>query len=145
MPADKQPIADGLFQLADLVTFYRGGVVRGVESLTVANDFAVTPDFRIVIVETGPDLLVVRAGAKNRSYTFDQIPFKLSEKLAEFSIDAGPTRQAAMAAYQAVSPLADEGHRDQAVKVFGALDGQINGAQSDQLISAIKHLFPKTN
>ncbi len=145
MTDDKKIVAEGLYQLADLVTFYRGGVVKGVESLTVANDFEVTPDFRIVIVETGPDLLVVRAGAKNRSYTFDQIPFKLSEKLATFSIDAGPTRQAAMAAYQAVSPLADEGHRDQAVKVFESLRGQIEGAEVDKLIAAMKHLYPQPN
>lgn len=145
MTSEKKMLAEGLFQLADLATYYRAGVVRGVETLRSGKDFEVTPDLRVVIVETGPDLLVVRANAKNKSFTFDQIPFVMSKKLAAFSIDAGPTRQAAMAAYEAVSPLGNEGYRDQAVKVFERLSGQIKGADSDKLIAAMKFLYPSTN
>jgi hypothetical protein len=145
MTAEKKFLAEGLFQLADLATYYRGGIVRGIGTLNTGNDFEVTPDFRIIIVEVGPDLLVVRAGAKNKSYTFDQIPYKLSEKLAAFSIEAGPTRQAAMAAFQAISPLSNESYHDEAIKVFESLNGQIEGAQSEKLVAAIGHLYPKTN
>lgn len=145
MSAEKIKVAEGLFQLADLATFYRGGIVRGVGTLTSGNDFEVTPDLRVVIVETGPDLLVVRANAQNKAFTLDQIPFVMSKKLAAFSIDAGPTREAAMAAYEAISPLGNEGYRDQALNVFERLSGQIEGADSDKLIAAMKFLYPSTN
>lgn len=145
MSAAKSELAEGLFQLADLATFYRGGIVRGVETLTSGNDFEVTPDLRVVIVETGPDRLVVRANARNKTFTIDQIPFVMAKKLVTFSIDDGPTRDAAMAAFEAVSPLGNDGYRDQAVRVFERIGDQIDDADSDKLILAIQHLFPSTN
>ncbi|MGB7326239.1 MAG: hypothetical protein WBD31_15300 [Rubripirellula sp.] len=138
MNDDQQSLADGLYQLADLATYYQGGIERGLGSLSVGNDFEVTNDFRVVIVEVGPDFLVVRYNAKNRTFKFDEFPFPLAEKLAAFSIPEGPLRQASMSAFQAIAPMSNEGYRDKAITTLGNLDGQVEGANPSLVIKAIK-------
>ncbi|TWU58026.1 hypothetical protein [Rubripirellula reticaptiva] len=138
MNNDQQSLADGLYQLADLATYYQGGIQRGLGSLAVGNDFEVTSDFRVVIVEVGPDFLVVRYNAKNRTFKFDEFPFPLAEKLATFSIAEGPLRQASMSAFQAIAPMSNEGYRDKAIATLGSLDGQVEGADTTLVIEAIK-------
>ncbi|QDT01819.1 hypothetical protein K227x_01870 [Rubripirellula lacrimiformis] len=142
MNADQKLLAEGLYQLADLASYYQGGIQRGVADLQVGNDFEVRDDFRVVIVEKGDDFLVVRYNAKNRTFKFDEFPFPLAAKLAAFSIAEGPTRQAAMVIYQTIAPISNEGYRDEAIEVLGRLDGQVEDADTKLMQDAIRYLYP---
>ena len=97
--------AQGLFGLADLATYYRGGIELAVGKLQAGNDFSINDTFRVLVVETGEDLLTVRYNKKNRSFKFDDFPFSLAHKLASFEVPDGPTAQAAKACLS--------GHRSQ--------------------------------
>ncbi|TWU57038.1 hypothetical protein Poly51_29590 [Rubripirellula tenax] len=142
MQGEQKIRVKGLYQLADLATYYRGGVEKGVESLQVGNDFEVTSDFRVVIVEVGADFLVVRYNAMNRTFKFDEFPLSLANRLATFSIPEGPTRQASMAAYQAIAPVSDQGYREEAIQILGTLSGQVEDVDTAAVIEAIKLVHP---
>jgi hypothetical protein len=134
--------AEALYELADLTSFYRGGIERGVESLVVGNDFAVTDAFRVITVETGENLLVIRFNAKNRSYTFDEFPLVLAHKLASFSMPAeAPTTRAAKAVYQALAPKSTDTHRQEAIEWLQAIDEGVEDTDPKRMVVTLKSLF----
>lgn len=141
MSADQKTSAEGLYELADLATYYRGGIERAVTDLKTGNDFAVIDDFRIVVVEATKDRLVIRYNAKNRAYGFDEIPLPLAHKLASFSIPEGPTRQASKAAFQAILPSINQGYREQSIDWLRQIDGEVEGADPQRVAVAIESLF----
>lgn len=142
MTPEQKSAAEGLYELADLATFYRGAIERAVAGLNVGNDFAVTDTFRVIVVEKGEDLLVLRYSQKNKSFTFDEFPFALAHKLATFSLpDGAPTSQAAKAAYQAIAPIATAEHRQEAVTWLHEITGEVEGADPNRLAETIKSLF----
>ena len=141
MSADQMNEAKALFEVADLASYYRGGIEKAVAGLNIGNDFEVTEDFRVIVVETGPDLLVVRFNAKNRSFVFDELPWSLAHKLASFSMPDDPTTEAAKAVYQAISPNANEAYRDQALKWLTDIQGEVEGADPERLGETIRNLF----
>ncbi len=144
MNPDQKAIADGLFHLADLAIYYRVGIGNGVQKTSAGDAIEVTAGVRISMVERGADFVVIRLDGRNRSYKFDELPPALANALAEFTIDAGPTRQAARAAYQAIVPNTNQGYREESIRIFGELDGQVQDADTTQMIAAIKHLYPAT-
>jgi hypothetical protein len=133
--------AEALYDLADLATYYRGAIERAVADLNVGNDFAVTDDFRVIVVEKGEDLLVVRYDQKSRSFKFDEFPFSLAHKLATFSVPASPMSQAAKAAYQAIAPNATDAYRDEAIAWLRDLGGQVEGTDTERVAETIESLY----
>jgi hypothetical protein len=133
--------AQALFELADLATYYRVGIERAVSELNVGNDLEVTEGFRVIVVETGADLLVIRFNARNRSYTLDELPWSLAHKLATFSMPNGPSAEAAKAVYQAISPNANEDDRDQALEWLSDIQGETEGADPQRLSETVQSLF----
>jgi hypothetical protein len=140
-PAQRER-AEALHELADLASFYRGGIERGVASLVVGNDFEVTDAFRVITVETGEDLLVIRYNAKNRSYTFDEFPFALAHKLASFAMPAdAATTQASKAVYQSLAPKATDAHRQEAIEWLESIEEEVEGADPKRMAQTIQSLF----
>ncbi len=138
----QQQRAEDLYELADLASYYRGGIERGVASLTVGNDFEVADSFRVIVVETGDDLLVVRFDAKNRSYTLDKLPFAFAHTLATFSMPAeAATTLAAKAAYQALAPKATNDYREQAIEWLEEIDEEVEGADPKRVAETIQRIF----
>lgn len=134
--------AEALYELAELASYYRGGIERGVDSLVVGNDFAVTDSFRVIVVEKGDDKLVIRYNAKNRSYTFDEFPFSLANKLAAFAMPMdAPATEAAKAAYQALAPKATDEHRKEAIDWLNEIDEEVEGADPKRVAKTIASLF----
>ena len=131
-----------MYELADLATYYRGAIERAVAEINVGNDFAVTDTFRVIVVEKGEDLLVVRYSEKNRSFTFDEFPFSLAHRLATFSTKGdSTTTQAAKAAYQAIAPKATDAHRAEAVVWLREITGEVEGADPKRVADTIESLF----
>jgi len=138
---ENKSIAQALFELTDLATYYREGIKNAVDELEVGNDFEVVNSLRVIVVETGKDLLVVRYNKKSRSLTFDEFPFSLAHKLATFQIPSGPTGEAAKAVYQAVAPKATDAHRDEAVRWLQAIEGEVEGADPQRLAQTIESVY----
>jgi hypothetical protein len=133
--------AEALYELAELATYYRGGIERAIDDLTVGSDFEVTDDFRVIIVEKGDDRLVVRYNARNRAFTFDELPFSLAHRLATFSMPASPATEAGKAAYQAIAPKATDEHRAEAVAWLRAIESEIDGTDPRRVADTIEGLF----
>lgn len=143
MTPTQQRDAEALQELADLAVYYRGGIERAVADLKVGDDFEVVDDFRVIVVETGPDLLVVRFNAKNRSFTLDELPWSLAHKLATFSMPQSPSSQAAKAAYQSIAPKSNNADRQQALEWLDGIQGEVEGANPQRLSETIRSLFPE--
>ncbi|MGI9474308.1 MAG: hypothetical protein ACR2NZ_22395, partial [Rubripirellula sp.] len=141
MTEEQQGHAEALYELADLATYYRGGIEKAVAGLEIGNDFAVTDDFRVIVVEKGDDLLVVRYNQKNRSWNFDELPFSMAHKLATFEVPASPTGEAAKAVYQAVAPKSSDEYRQESITILRNISGEVEGADSDRLADTIEALF----
>ena len=141
MTDEQKTEAEALFEVADLATYYRAGIARAVAELSIGEDFEVTENFRVIIVERGEDLLVVRYNAKNRSFTLDEFPFSLAHRLATFSMPASATGQAAKAAYQAIAPKTTTDYRAEAVQWLREIDGEVEGADPKRMADTIENLF----
>ncbi len=134
--------AQGLYQLADLATYYRGGVVRAIQGLVIGNTFDVTETLPVIVVDTGAEQLTIRYDANTVSYTLDELPLVLAHKLASFQISQDEaTESAAKAAYQAITPISSPPYREQAIQWLEQIDKPIEGADRDALITAIELSF----
>jgi hypothetical protein len=136
-----QSQAEALYEVADLATYYREGIERAVEELQVGNDFAITNALRVIVVETGDDLLTIRYNKRNRSFSFNEFPFSLAHKLASFQVPNNPTGQAAQAVYQAVAPKSTDAYREEAIERLAAIDGQVEGADPVRLAETIELIY----
>ena len=132
--------AEALYELADLATFYRGSIERAVANLNAGDEVKIN-DVRVIVVEKGDDLLVVRFSKKNKPYTFDEFPFSLVHRLATFEIPGSPTSQASKAAYQAIAPKATDAHRAEAVAWLREITGEVEGANPTRMADTIETLF----
>ena len=138
---ENQVRAEALYELADLATYYREGIERAVKELQVGNDFAVTDALRVIVVETGDDLLTVRYNKKNRSFRFNEFPFSLAHRLATFQVPNSPTGQAAKAVFQAVAPKSTDAHRAEAIDWLKSIDGEVEGADPIRLAETIESIY----
>lgn len=133
--------ATAIFQLADLASYYHGGIERALKDLQVGNTFEVTDGFEVAIVDVTSDKLTVRTAAKNRSFEIDRLPLVLAHKLASFYVDADATGLAAKAAYQAVTPVSDSRYRDEAIMWLEQIDDEVEGATPESVIAAIRTVY----
>ncbi len=141
MSDSQKALAEALFELADLASYYRVGIEKAVAELKIGNDFEVTDNFRVIVVEAGENKLVVRFDAKNRSFTLDELPWSLAHKLATFSVPDNPTRQAAKAVYQAIAPKSSDAYREQSLQWLDQIQGEIEGADAGRVAETLRSLY----
>ena len=132
--------AEALYELADLASYYRGGIEKSVASINIGNDFEVTKDLRVIVVEKGDDFIAIQFNARKKTYKFDELPFALAHKLATFSIPASPTQIAAKSVYQALCPKANEENREEAIQWLNELS-DVDGANPKRLAETLKKMF----
>ncbi len=132
-----------LYQLVDLATFYRGGIEKGLTSLHGGNELDLSPGVKVAIVEAGPDNLIIQHNGKNRPYTLDTMPLLIAHKLAKLSLPAdSPTNQAAMYAFQAITPITIAEYREAAIKSLEMISAEVEGADPAKLVAAIRLVYP---
>jgi len=132
--------AEALYEVADLASFYQGGIKKAVADIAVGNDFEVTKGIRVIVVEKGDDFITIQFDAKKRTYKFDELPFSLAHKLASFTIPASPTATAAKSVYQAISPKANEESRKESIEWLSGLS-DIQGADPQRISETLKEMF----
>ncbi|MGB7346578.1 MAG: hypothetical protein WBD20_20320 [Pirellulaceae bacterium] len=134
--------ADALYNLADLASFYRGGLQRGLGTLKATQDFEVTDGFRVLVVEVSTSSLTIKYNGRNKTYSIDEIPLRLAEKIASFAMDLNkPDVIAAKAAFQAISPLSNEGHRKESIEWLELVDSDMPDVDAKAVAAQIKQLF----
>ena len=85
MLSDQQaPYAQALYDLADLATFYRGGISKGIMTLQATQTFEITDGLQVAVVEKNPDGIILRVNGRNKTYTLTDMPFVLADRLCGF-------------------------------------------------------------
>lgn len=140
MNAEQKERAEALYEVADLASFYQGGIKKAVADIAVGNDFEVTNDFRVIVVEKGDDFIAIQFNARKKTYKFDELPFSLAHKLASFTIPASPTQIAAKSIYQSISPKANEESRKEALQWLSELN-DVRGADPQRISETLKQMF----
>ncbi|NND96191.1 MAG: hypothetical protein HKN47_02545 [Pirellulaceae bacterium] len=143
MLSDEQRVeADALYNLADLAMFYRGAVQRGLGTLKATQDFEVAEGFRVLVVEVSHSSLTVRYNARNKTYSLDEIPFRLAEKISTFALDPGkPDSIAAKSCYQAISPLSNDEHRKEAINWLELVNDDLEDVDTKAVGEMIQSIF----
>jgi hypothetical protein len=140
MNDEQKERAEALYEVADLASFYQGGIKKAVADIAVGNDFEVTKDFRVIVVEKGNDFIAIQFNARKKTYKFDELPFSLAHKLASFTIPASPTQTAAKSIYQSISPKANEESRKEALEWLSDLS-DVRGADPQRIAETLKQMF----
>ena len=133
--------SEALYDLADLSLFYRGAIERGMGTLKATQDFDIGGGFRVIVVEVSGTSITVRYGARNKTYSLDDMPFRLADKIAAFSLSPDkPDAIAAKWAYHAVAPLSNDEHRKEAIRWLEQIDvdmPDVNTKAVAELIGAL--------
>ena len=132
--------AEALYEVADLASYYRGGIQKAVANMAVGNDFEVTKDLRVIVVEKGVDFIAIQFNAKKKTYKFDELPFSLAHKLASFTIPNSPTQMAAKAVYQVISPNAKEENRKESIQSLSDMSA-VEGADPKRIAETLQEMF----
>ena len=145
--ADSASVADptrrslirGLSELADLASYYRGGISRGLSSLQPASTIEVAGR-SFVVVETGRESVALMADRRTRSFTLDDLPMTLAKHFAAYAIDDGPTRDLAEVAYRSVMPTSTADVREAEVQRLKAMSTLPDGIDPEALAEAIRRI-----
>ena len=141
MSAEQKERAEELFQVIDLAIFYRTAIIDSISNLNVGNDFEVTDDFRVIVVETTPNSIVVRYNTQNKSYTIDDLPWPLAHKLASFEVSGAAFSTAAKSVYQFIAPKTNAGLREQALQWIDEIQTDLDGTEKEMIGSTHRSLI----
>ena len=139
---EQEPYATALYNLADLATFFRGGIVRGIASRNAAETFEVTEGVVVAVVETKPDGIILRVNGRNKVYNIAEMPFRLADRLADFALSLNkPNDIAAQYCYRVVAEKSSPEYREEALEWLDGLDGNVENVDMKQLAEAIKKIY----
>lgn len=134
--------ADALYNLADLATFYRGGIVKGILSRNAAETFEIMSGVQVAVVETAEDKIILRVNGRNKTYTLADMPFRLADRLAAFVLPPNdPNNIAAQYCFRAIAEKATDEYREEALDWLQTLDGDLENVDTKKLVEAIKKIY----
>lgn len=140
--AEQKKQASQLLQLAELASYYHGGIERGLDGLEAGESFAITDQIQVVMVEIGPEVVVVKFSGRNKDYPRHKLPLVLAHKIATFAMPAdAPETTAAAQAYQAIAPISTPQYRQQAIRALEAMTEPVEGAEPVDVVAAIRDVF----
>ena len=134
--------ADSLYDIADLASFYRGAITRGLGTLKAGATFEVAPGLPVVVSEANSDGLSIMVDKRVKSYTVDSLPERLTEKLAEFALDADrPDSVAGLALYRLIHPKTNDEYKADAYSLLQSVDGQLEMVDTESLQAVAQDIF----
>jgi hypothetical protein len=141
---EQKALAETVYQIADLATYYRGGVSRAMANLNAGNEFNVTDAISLLVVEASATRLVARRGARNYAYTLDEVPFVVSQALAAFQLPMeSETGRAAQAVYESIAAKSTPEVRADAVQILRSLQN-VEGADALRIADWIETRYSST-
>ena len=134
--------ADSLYDIADLASFYRGAITRGLGTLNAGAMFEVAPGLPVVVSEANSEGLSIMVDKRIKSYTLDSLPERLTEKLAEFALDADrPDSIAGLALYRLIHPKTNDEYKADALSLLQSVDGQLEMVDTESLQAVAAEIF----
>ncbi len=141
---EQTELAEGLVQLVDLATYYRDGIFRTLLGLKSGQEIDLKEGIKFVIVERNAQQLVIRVNGANKSYRLDALPLPLVSRFGEMAMpDESPTSRAAKYVYQSLAESTNAAFRQKAVQELSQIDEEIEGAEVEKLVNAIRFLYPQ--
>ncbi|MCC9599190.1 hypothetical protein LOC67_01360 [Stieleria sp. JC731] len=132
-----------LYDIADLASYYRGGIVRGLSSRQTGNTFDLVEGFPVIVVQASTQSIAIQFNKQTREYTLETLPPTLMEKLASFALQPEqPDVQAALALYRLVHPATNDEYRQDAWAILESVDGKLQNVDTKELIKVARELFP---
>ncbi|QDV47232.1 hypothetical protein Enr13x_71410 [Stieleria neptunia] len=142
--ADQSKRASTLYDIADLATFYRGAIGRGLATLNTGSTFDYVEGLPVIVVEVSPTMLAIQFNKRTRSFTVDDMPPRLTEKITSFSLSPErPDTIAGQALYRLIHPKWRVEYRDDTFAQLAAIDGQLEQVDTAMLQQVAKELFPE--
>jgi hypothetical protein len=140
--ADQKAQATRWEQLAELATYYYGGVQKGLDGLGAGKSFNVTESLQVVVVETGPSKLTIRFNARNKEYPRDELPLVIAERVARFALPTdSPSTAAGAEVYKAIAKITTPQYRQAAIRALEAMEEVPDELSPSDLVAAIKDIF----
>ncbi|WDQ18932.1 hypothetical protein [Rhodopirellula sp. P2] len=141
---EQATLAETVFQITDLATYYRGGVSRAMANLNAGNEFNVTDAISLLVVEASAEQLIARRGARNYTYPLNEVPFVVSQALAAFQLPMeSETGQAAQAVYESIASKSTPEVRSDAVSILRSLQN-VEGADVQRIADWIETRYTPT-
>lgn len=136
--------ADAFYDIADLATYYRGGIERGLRSLQTGNSFDIVDNFPVIVVEVSADSLSIQYNKRTQTYALDELPPRLTEKIAAFALSPEqPDSIAGLALYRLIHPKTNDEYRRDAVKMLASVNGKLETVDSKMLQQVAKEILSK--
>ncbi len=140
--AEQSKRASTLYDIADLATFYRGAIGRGLATLSTGSTFDYVEGLPVIVVEVSPEMLAIQFNKRTRSFTVDDMPPRLTEKITSFSLSPErPDAIAGQALYRLIHPKWRVEYRDDTFAQLAAIDGQLEQVDTAMLQQVAKELF----
>lgn len=134
--------ASTLFDIADLTVFYRGAIVRGLATLKTGNTFEITEDFPVIVSEVTADSLSIQYNRRVKTFTVDQLPPRLAEKIASFALSSEqPDAIAGQALYRLIHPQSRGEYRADSLEMLASVDGELEKVDTGALQRVVKEIF----
>ncbi|QEF96512.1 hypothetical protein Mal15_05400 [Stieleria maiorica] len=142
--AQQSKRASSLYDIADLASFYRGAIGRGLATLNTGGTFDYVEGVPVIVVEVSPEDLTIQFNKRTRSFTVDEMPPRLTEKITSFALSPErPDAIAGQALYRLIHPKWRAEYRDDTFDVLASIDGELEQVDTAILQQVAKELFPK--
>lgn len=134
--------ASTLFDIADLATFYRGAIGRGLATLKTGNSFEIVDDLPVIVVEVSPESLSIQYNRRTKTFTIDELPPRLTEKIASFALSPEqPDSIAGQALYRLIHPMTRDEYREDTLEVLASVESDLEKVDTAMLQTVVKELF----
>lgn len=106
MPEQTSEKMEALYLIANMATFFRGGIEQGISIQNVGSQFEVVPGMMVGVVSTEEDQhgITLNIAARPREFHIDSMPFSLADRLAAFRITQQDGYEIARAIYHCLAP-----------------------------------------
>jgi hypothetical protein len=133
--------ARSLYDIADLASFYRGAIERGLGTLKTGNTFDYE-GIQVIVVQVDSQSLTFQFNRRQKSFSIDEMPPRLTETIAAFQLSKErPDTIAGLALYRLIRSSTNQAYREQAFRSLESVDGQLENVDTKSLIQVAKDLF----
>lgn len=145
--AETKAVTDGqkqsattLYQFADLAFHYRSAIQKAMGELAAGNEVKLTDSLTFLVQESSAQQITLYRNKREYTYSLENLPLSVAHALAPFGISASSGEgQAALAVFQAISPMATAGHRAESIEILHGLES-VPGANCQELADFIATL-----
>lgn len=142
LTAEQSKRASALFDIADLATFYRGAIGRGLATLNTGSTFDYVDGVPVIVVEASGDSLSIKFNNRTRSFTVDDMPPRLTEKITSFALSPErPDAIAGQALYRLIHPKWRAEYREDTFEMLATIDGELEQVDTRMLQQVARELF----